>query len=656
MLRLNLLGIAAAFAFGVALCEAIPNDARATLLVLAAIASFAIWRRGARLRFFLTLAGIALVGASDARLHALFTHPLAAARTARYAAVTQSAVPLPAGGCRVTLALHDGPRVEAVIRRCLPAGSSVLMRGRLQPFDGPRNRGDPDLRAIEAERGLAGELAHAEVLAIRRTPERLGTVVVLHAWASAQFRKRFTALDGALLSGELWGARDALPPAIRSEFTSTGTVHVLVTAGLHLGVVLALVLALLRALHAPRIVVASVGIAALWSFALFAGAHLPTLRAATMASFALFAYACGRSAFSLDAYAAALLLVLALNPESFAGASFALSFSCVGAILLCMPTLEPLFERMPLPRIAREALLLTLATQLGTWPVSAAIFLQFATYALPANLAIVPSVGATMLLGALTLLATPLPALAQLCANLTAWALAWQLGAVHFFASLPMASIAMTPAPFACIAAYDAALVLAMWALRRGFMRAAIATLAAASWLVLAPPHAIDPRLHLWAIDVGQGEALLVRTPGGHAFVVDAGGKMERGNAPDALAAAERIGQRTVVPFLLRRDIHALDFAMLSHAHGDHAGGIAPLLRHLHVARVADPGERYNGAAYLDALRTAHARGIPVLQPKAGARWAFDDGVTLTFIGPPIPHLDDGANRVNDNSLAFVLR
>ncbi len=656
MQRLSLPAIAAAFACGAALVEPISTDARATVIAATVLAVIFLRRRGTQRGLFLTLGAIALVGAFDARLHGAFDRPLASARTARYGAIAGSAAALPGGGCRLALHLSAGPRVEAVLRRCVPVGSSLLLRGRLEPFDAPRNRGDPDLRAIEAERGFAGQLAHAEVLAVRRTSPQISFFARVHAWASTRLRAYFSPLDVALLSGELWGARDEIPEEVRAEFARTGTVHVLVTAGLHLGVVLAIILALLRALPLPRVAVAGLALAALWSFALFAGAHLPTERAATMASFALLAYACGRSALSIDAYAAALLAILALQPASIAGASFALSFSCVGAIIACAPAIEPLLERIPLPRIAREALMLTVATQLGTWPVSAAVFLQFAPYALLANLAVVPSVGATMICGVLTLLATPVPAVAASFANLTAWLLAWQLSAVQFFASLPAASIVMTPAPIPCIAAYDGGLLLALHALRNRNWRAACTAFAAACWFVLAPPQGIETRLHVWAIDVGQGEALLIRTPGGHAFVVDAGGKMERGNDPNARAAAERIGERTVLPFLLRRGIHALDFAMLSHAHGDHAGGIAPLLRALRVGALVDPGERYSGPAYLDALRSARRRNIPVVHPHAGTWWRFDDGTSLQFIGPPVPHIRDGKNRVNDNSLAFVMR
>ncbi|MGB8521114.1 MAG: MBL fold metallo-hydrolase, partial [Candidatus Tumulicola sp.] len=138
-------------------------------------------------------------------------------------------------------------------------------------------------------------------------------------------------------------------------------------------------------------------------------------------------------------------------------------------------------------------------------------------------------------------------------------------------------------------------------------------------------------------------------------LLVDAGGRLERG-APGADSVAEAIGERIVVPFLLRGGVHALDAVILSHPHGDHAGGVAPVLRRLRVAEFADGGQRYGGHAYQDALATAHSEGVPMVYPRAGARWRFDDGVSLDFLGPSLPFIARSRNDVNENSVAFVLR
>ncbi len=221
--------------------------------------------------------------------------------------------------------------------------------------------------------------------------------------------------------------------------------------------------------------------------------------------------------------------------------------------------------------------------------------------------------------------------------------------------SLPGAIVPMTPPPAWCIAAYDGALLAAPMLTRRGAATLAAAALVVASGFVLWPPHGAQrPRLIITVLDVGQADAILVQTPRGHTFLVDAGGRLERAAQVDG-SAAERIGERTVVPFLLRHGIHAVDAVVISHPHGDHVGGVAPVLRRLRVAEVADGGQRYGGHAYLDAIATARAHAVPVVYPRASAEWRTDDGVGLHFIGPSLPFIG-GRNAINSNSIAFVLQ
>jgi len=551
--------------------------------------------------------------------------------------------------------------VHALVRVTSDApapGQRIVVRGRMAPFDDARNPGEPSERAIQRDRGIDAEIDGAAVLSTapgspwdaQAWPARA------HEWAHAQLASRLGEPGASVVAGELWGERAALPPDLREEFQETGTVHVLVTAGLHVGVVAALVLGLLSWFALPRSLACGIAITAIWAFAWCSGDALPAVRAATMATAALCARASGRATFSWNALAIAALVIAFARPESVASASFALSFSCVGAIFACASPIERwIAERVALPARVREGLVLSLATQCGTWPLTAAVFLQFSPYALLANLAVVPCVGTTMALGAMQLALSWSAPLAQAAANLESWPLALMLGAVRTLSSLPGARIPMTPAPAWCILAYDAALVCAPLLLRRGARTLVASALVLATVFVLYPPAFADGRLRVTVIDVGQADAIAVRTPAGHALLVDAGGRLERG-APGADSVAEAIGERIVAPFLLRDGVHALDAVILSHPHGDHAGGVAPVLRRLRVAAFADGGQRYGGHAYQDALTTAHGEGVPMVYPRAGARWRFDDGVSLDFLGPSLPFIARSRNDVNENSIAFVLR
>lgn len=579
-------------------------------------------------------------------------------RTARYNGTIVERVDPGDGSTALTLTLDDGSRLLARVHGSSPpvAGTRVTIRGRIEPFDVSRNPAEPSERDIERERGLDGRLESAEIVAILpNTSWRVATWLArAHEWAHARLRGELGEPAASVVAGELWGERAVLPPDVRAEFQETGTVHVLVTAGLHVGAVAAIAIALFTLLSLPRAVACAIAIALIWAFAWWSGAQLPAIRAATMATAALTARACGRAAFSWNALALAALAIAFARPASVATTSFALSFSCVGAIFAWAGPIEHwLEERVELPERAREALVLSIATQLGVWPLSAAAFLQFTPYAIAANFAVVPCVAATMALGAAQLALTFCPPLAHALANLNSWLLAWMLAVVGTVGALPFAIVPMTPAPAWCIAAYDAALLAAPALWRRGACTIALACVLLSGGYVLWPPRATDAHLRVTVLDVGQADAIVIQTPRGHAILVDAGGRLERGPQSGG-SVAEQVGERIVVPFLLRHGIHALDAVVVSHPHGDHAGGVAPVLRRTRVGDLADSGQRYGGHAYQDAVATARAERIAIVYPRAGTLWRTDDGVSLRFVGPSLPFIG-GKNAINSNSVAFVL-
>ena len=159
-----------------------------------------------------------------------------------------------------------------------------------------------------------------------------------------------------------------------------------------------------------------------WGFVWWSGAQLPAVRAATMVTAALAARACGRATFSWNALAMAALVVSFLRPASVATSSFALSFSCVGAIFACAGTFERWIEaHRALPdRGARSARPIARNAARHVAACAAASFL--AVHAVrdcrkPRRRAV--RRGATMALGAAQLATGMVRPLAQACANST---------------------------------------------------------------------------------------------------------------------------------------------------------------------------------------------------------------------------------------------
>lgn len=105
--------------------------------------------------------------------------------------------------------------------------------------------------------------------------------------------------------------------------------------------------------------------------------------------------------------------------------------------------------------------------------------------------------------------------------------------------------------------------------------------------------------IEVYFLDVGQGDAVLIRTLEGHAALIDAG------------------PGRAIVPYLRRLGITSLDLLVTSHPHKDHIGGIIPMLQTVSVAAYLDNGQRYHSDEYGFLERILHELGTPRLQPVA---------------------------------------
>jgi competence protein ComEC len=655
--RSPLVPIAAAF-IGAVLADA---NGFALGALVAALVAFAL--RPARPAAFAAVGGLAVA--------AWFGHPAmltAESRTGRFAGTIVGDVRAGEAGTTFAFALRNGMVLEAHLYGpaaarahgappAVAAGERLEVRGRLVPFDEARNPGEPSRRALGLAEGVAGELIVARILArappdprdVRAWPARL------RAFLSARLRGTMPEPEATILAGALWGERGTLPAALRDAFQATGTVHILVTAGLHLGVIAALIFGMLR-LAGLRRAAASFGtIPAVIAYAWLTGAHLPSQRAAVMVSVALLARGCGARAASWNALALAALVVAALWPASVSSVSFALSFSCVGAILLFAEPVARGLERWKLPERVREALSLTVATQIGVWPLSAATFGLVAPYAIVANAIVVPATMLALPAGIATLACANVATLDGVTATTATWIVDVILRAVATVAALPGAHVRVAPPPAGAIVAYDVAAIIAAQLLGRR-TRLAAALLVLASVGVLATTLRLpDGKLTITMLDVGQGDGIVIRTPRGHTILIDSGGRLERGAAVDGKSPAEIAGERIVLGYLQREGIHSVDLLVITHPHGDHAGGCAPIVRALRVAAIADSGQHYGGRAYVDCQAAAHEAAVPVRVVRAGTRWGTDDGVVLDVLAPSEPLLADTGDDVNENSIVLRL-
>ncbi|GAG34386.1 unnamed protein product, partial [marine sediment metagenome] len=158
----------------------------------------------------------------------------------------------------------------------------------------------------------------------------------------------------------------------------------------------------------------------------------------------------------------------------------------------------------------------------------------------------------------------------------------------------------------------------------------ALALAAALIWTVVCSLP--DQQLHLYVLDVGQGDAILLRTPGGRVILVDGG--------PDPLVLTSRLGQ--ILPFWQRR----IDLVVATHADQDHLAGLIPIVERYKVAHAIEPPsmrETPLSAHWHEALA---ASGTRVILASRGMKVRLGDNLTLEVLHPPA----DAVNVTEDDA------
>ncbi len=484
-------------------------------------------------------------------------------------------------------------------------GDTVTAVGRLQPADGH------DLAAVLSAVG---------------DPEiEPGRSSVLSGADAVRASVRAAARDGpghsdALVPALVTGDDERLPPEVVDDFRTAGLTHLTAVSGTNLTLVLASVLLLARwaGVRARGLLV--VGVLCVLGFVLVSRPEPSVLRAAVMGSVALVALGSGGRAAGLRALGAAVVVLLALTPSMALSPGFALSVCATAGILLGAPSVRDALASW-LPRWMAEAIAVPWAAQMACTPLVAGLSGQVSLVAVVANLLVAPAVGPATVLGlgggVVGLLVPPLGRLVGWLGACSAWVI---IAVADRAARLPGAELAWPSGSLAMVVLVllsGAGLVGASWVMRHRWL-----TLAAAVLLLLAvvrPVPSLGWPPEGWVLvmcDVGQGDALALRTGPDEAVVVDVG--------PDPAlvdGCLDDLGV-TRVPALV-----------LTHFHADHVDGLEGALagRRVGEIQVTSLREPEYGADAVD--RSAHEHDVPVRVPAYGERSAVGE-VTWQVVGP----------------------
>ena len=474
------------------------------------------------------------------------------------------------------------------------------------------------------------------------------------------------------------GLRDGLPDDLRDDFRSTGASHLLAISGLHLAVVLGMSLAVSRRLLGKRSQFYLLApLALMWIYALVSGMSPSVTRAAIMGSIYLAAISVGRPRSALPALALAAALMVLVNTGALWSISFQLSFAAMAGIALLAEPLaariRPALAGVPGPAALPESLqapisimvALTMAATVATLPLVGFYFQQVSLVSVPVTLLALPALPAILLTqGAAALVGLANEGLAQPVGWL-AWVLTSYLTElVRGIAAIPGTSLRIGELPTWPVWAYYGLLALLLpggpglrRVLRTGrealtsppsvpllgsrgvplLVVALVGAIAALVWIAALSER--DSKLSVAFIDVGQGDAIFISTPGGHQVLIDGGS--------DPLEAVQFLGER------MGFGDRSLDLVVLTHPHNDHVNGLLEVLARYEVGNVLERQAAHDAAPYLAWRQAVTDEGARVIQAEAGQVLVFDDGVYLEVLGPPDRLLCGTSSEVNDASVVL---
>ena len=572
------------------------------IAVAGAVALWAAWARHSATAALALLATAGIVTGATAARHA--------------AACGERLARAPA----VTLLLEDDARPGAVVPALVQSGGCEA-RALVSVVHGSGSGG-----AVVRARGLfvpgerGGFVRHA------RLGEQVGgsSLVAVRAAARRSIDRAFGA-DAPLARALLIADTRTLPPELRDRFADAGLVHMLSISGLHVAIVAGAIQLLCQAARLPRRAATLAALVTTAAYVAVIGAPAPAVRSGAMLALAAAAQLAQRPTSPWAPVAIGALVPLALDPATVRDLGFQLSVVGVaGLVASGALARRALAGRVSGWRLAvgRE-LLASVVAAVVSLPLVAWTFGRVSIVAPVANLAAGPLVAVLQPALFLALLLSPAPPAAAFVAGAAHPLLALLDHVAQIAAAVPHGTLHVSPtlaAAWLC-GALSTALLVACVARHAGRpLVVGAAAVAALAWLPSLPVGAGTAELHM--IDVGQGDALAVRTPRGRWVLFDAGGAWRTGDA----------GRSTVVPYVRRRGGEVVAF-VLSHPHLDHVGGAASVLRALRPAAYWDAAFAGGGEAYRASLALADTLGVPWRRVHPGDTLAAD-GVVVEFLAP----------------------
>ena len=483
-------------------------------------------------------------------------------------------------------------------------GMLVELNAQLEPLQAPVNPHGWDDRTWYVYKNAVytcdGALTAHSAYAVPALRSEVRRVVLAHTdalWGESD--------EGGVIHALLFGNEDGVSEETQEAFRRSGAAHLMAVSGLHVGFVAALVLFAFSWMRRRSIWQLIAVFFCMGLYALVAESAFSVFRAILMLAAGLLAGCFGRKADGATSLAAAALIALIADPLEILRAGFLMSVCAVAGIFMLGSRLDALLKKVIRIQWLRGSVVVSVAAQLGVMPVQLAVFGTFNVLSLVTNLFAVPLAAGIVMIGLPTVLLHMIWSAAAVVPGAVVGFLAKVLTLLcDAVSSISFAQVTMSAPPLFVLLGFMGLLFLLSPYFAEYGKRARIAWAAgilaafAAGLALWLPAELSKEDAKAVFLSVGTADSTVLQSEDG-CVLIDTGWS---GSQAVRYAQGEKIG---------------FDAVILTHADGDHAGGLERVLRDTAVGTVLVPkGMSFEGME--EALAVAKEKDIAIQELSTG--------------------------------------
>ena len=507
----------------------------------------------------------------------------------------------------------------------------------------------------------------------------------LRDWLSGRLDQLFPPLHAGYMKGLLIGERSELDPQAFAQFSQLGLTHILAISGLHVGIFMMMIMGTLSRIGFVRERIQSVTIAIIPIYILITGSSPSVIRAGMMAMIGLYLVRRKQVKQSLTIVMAVGILMLIWSPYYLLDVGFQLSFLVTIGLIVGVSRIQSILPNR-LGKL-RGPIAIAVTAQFMSFPLTIYYFSQFSMLSLFANLVFVPIISMVIIpLGyAVLFVGSVLGNLGELLAWPVTYLNEWIFYAVNWLVQWEAWQMIWPRPERWWVLAYYIGISWLLhswinWQLGRSRLKEGIrieAPRISLQWLCSFvfsltvtiglllygyAPDRWDRTGRIQLLDVGQGDAIAIRTSEGKHVLIDGGGTVtfrKPGEEWKERRDPYEVGKKLIVPLLKQRGVQQLDAVLITHFDADHYGGLQAVVEEIPIRKILFNGSVKRNAGVVRLLQTAMEKEIDLVAASEGMELKISNSTSITFLAPPSSDENEGniieEDAQNDRSLVAML-